>query len=142
MYKKILLSVDLNDSASWEKALPVALEHCQAFGAQLHIVTVVPDLPMGIVNSYMAEDAGIRLIRTAKEGLAEFEETRIPAGFKVSPHVGHGTVYRVILEMAKKFGVDLIIMASHRPAMSDYLLGPNAARVVRHSDISVLVVRS
>lgn len=32
-------------------------------------------------------------------------------------------------------------MAAHRPALKDYLLGPNAARVVRHSNCSVLVVR-
>mgnify|MGYP000064839200 CR=1 FL=1 len=142
MYKKILLSIDLNDSASWEKALPVALEHCQAFGAELLIVTVVPDLPIGIVNSYMTQDAGTQMVRAFKEKLKEFVEQRIPTGFKVSPHVGHGTVYRVILETAEKFEADLIIMASHRPAMSDYLLGPNAARVVRHSPLSVLVVRS
>ncbi|MBT6187404.1 MAG: universal stress protein, partial [Rhodospirillales bacterium] len=30
---------------------------------------------------------------------------------------------------------------SHRPALKDYLLGPNAAQVVRHADVSVLVVR-
>jgi nucleotide-binding universal stress UspA family protein len=32
-------------------------------------------------------------------------------------------------------------MASHRPELSDYLLGPNAARIVRHAKQSVLVVR-
>ena len=37
--------------------------------------------------------------------------------------------------------IDLIIMASHRPELQDYLLGPNAARVVRHANCSVLVVR-
>ena len=32
-------------------------------------------------------------------------------------------------------------MSANRPELKDYLLGPNAARVVRHSDVSVLVVR-
>ena len=36
---------------------------------------------------------------------------------------------------------DLIIVASARPSLKDYLLGPNAARVVRHFNNSVLVVR-
>ena len=36
---------------------------------------------------------------------------------------------------------DLIVMASHRPELKDYLIGPNAARVVRHADCSVQVVR-
>lgn len=38
-------------------------------------------------------------------------------------------------------GADLIVMASQRPELKDYLLGPNAARVVRHAEQSVLVVR-
>jgi nucleotide-binding universal stress UspA family protein len=35
----------------------------------------------------------------------------------------------------------LIIIGSHSPSMQDYLLGPNAARVVRHANCSVLVIR-
>ncbi len=43
MYKNILLSVDLTDSSSWRNALPFAVEYCQAMGATLHLMTVVPD---------------------------------------------------------------------------------------------------
>ena len=142
MYKKILFSVDLNDPASWDKALPAALHQSQAFGAQLHVLTVVPELPMGVVNLYFAEDAGARLIKAAKKGLAAFVKERIPAAFDVKQHVAHGTIYTCILDKAEAIDADLIVMASHRPAMRDYLLGPNAARVVRHATRSVLVVRS
>ncbi len=142
MYKTILFSVDLNDSASWEKALPSALQLCQAFSAELHVLTVVPDLPMGVVNMYIAEDTESKLLQAVKDGLKTFVEARIPAGFKVVRHVGSGSVYSSIIDLADKIDADLIIMASHRPAMSDYLLGPNAARVIRHSSRSVLVVRS
>jgi nucleotide-binding universal stress UspA family protein len=34
----------------------------------------------------------------------------------------------------------LIVMGAHRPAFQDYLIGPNAARVVRHAKCSVLVL--
>lgn len=61
------------------------------------------------------------------------------------PHVRHvvgrGTVYEEILRIAGEIGSDLIVIGSHRPELKDYLLGPNAARVVRHADCSVLVVR-
>jgi nucleotide-binding universal stress UspA family protein len=36
---------------------------------------------------------------------------------------------------------DLIAVGSHRPVMSDYLLGSNAKTIVRHALCSVLVVR-
>ena len=54
---------------------------------------------------------------------------------------GKGETIRLILAAAKEYAADLIIMGSHRPELQDYLLGPNAARVVRHSAKSVLVVR-
>ena len=44
--------------------------------------------------------------------------------------------------MAKEIGADLIVMGSHRPELADYLLGANAAKVVRHADCSVMVVRA
>ncbi len=49
--------------------------------------------------------------------------------------------YREIMAFADETGCDLIVMTSHRPELSDYLLSPNAARVVRHARQSVLVVR-
>jgi nucleotide-binding universal stress UspA family protein len=33
------------------------------------------------------------------------------------------------------------VVGAHRQDLKDYLLGPNAARVVRHADCSVYVVR-
>ena len=46
-----------------------------------------------------------------------------------------------ILDTAKRIGANLIVVQSHRPELTDYLLGPNAAHVVRHADCSVMVVR-
>ena len=52
-----------------------------------------------------------------------------------------GGVYPEILAEAKDWGADLVVIGSHRPAMSTYLLGSNATTVVRHATCSVLVVR-
>ena len=46
-----------------------------------------------------------------------------------------------ILHLAEQLEADLIVLASHRPEMRDWLIGANAARVVRHARCSVLVVR-
>ena len=55
--------------------------------------------------------------------------------------VRNGTVYEEILRIAGETGCDLIVIGAHRPELRDYLLGPNAARVDRHANCSVLVVR-
>lgn len=55
--------------------------------------------------------------------------------------VKHGTPYKVILDTAAELDADLIVMAAHRPSLKDYLLGPTTARVARHADCSVQIVR-
>ena len=141
MYKTLLLSIDLQDSASWTKALPTALALCKTFDATLHMLTVVPELPSYVVGTFLPENTGETLVKTAHDELAAFATERC-GDQPVKTHVMVGGVYASILALAEDLKVDLIVMGSHRPEMSDYLLGPNAARVVRHSDCSVMVVRA
>ena len=55
--------------------------------------------------------------------------------------VRFGDIYQEILAYADKIGADLIIVASHKPDLGDYLLGTTASRIVRHASCSVLVIR-
>lgn len=141
MYKDILFPVDLNQASSWEKALPTAVEYCKTFGATLHVLNVVPDFGMSVVGTYFPEDFEQKALEGAREELHNFVRQHVPEGVKVQHVVGHGTVYDEILRVAREIKADLILLAAHRPELKDFLLGPNAARVVRHSDKSVLVVR-
>lgn len=141
MYKKILLPIDLSEESSWRKALPTTVEYCRAFGAELHLMTVVPDLSMPIVAQYFPADYAERAKSDAKTRLERLAADIVPGNIKVVVTVGYGTIYEEILSAAKAAKCDLIVMASHRPELKDYLLGPNAARVARHADCSVLVVR-
>jgi len=81
------------------------------------------------------------MITDAGKRLNELLEAELPDGVQTRPIVAQGTVYKIVIDTAEGIGADLIVMASHRPERRDYLLGPNAARVVRHSNKSVLVVR-
>lgn len=141
MYNTILLPVDLNDDSSWEKALPTALELCRAHGAKLHVMTVVPDFGMAIVGSFFPEGYAKQALAEADRALEDFTATKVPGEIDSVCDACHGTVYEEVIATAKRAGADLIVMAAHRPGRADYLLGPNAARVVRHATCSVLVVR-
>lgn len=139
MYKQILLSVDLEDDNSWTKALPVALEHARNFGSRLHVITVVPEF--GMVRQFFPDNYEHDVKESVKARLREFTDDKVPDDVPVRHIIAHGTIYREINKAAEQVNADLIIVASHRPDLGDYLLGPNAARVVRHSKRSVLVVR-
>ena len=143
MFKEILFPVDLDDPSSWKKALPVTLDLVEKFGCKLHIVTVVPTFGMSIVAGYFPADFEKKAIAAANDRLHAWSREHLPAGLEAQHIVAHGTVYEEIIETHKKLGdgIDLIVMASHRPDLKDYLIGPNAARVVRHAQVSVLIVR-
>lgn len=59
----------------------------------------------------------------------------------VSGHVVEGHVYRSIIEFAQQHDVDCIVLGSHKPEFSDYLLGSTASNVVRHAPCAVHVNR-
>ena len=141
MYTDILLPVDLGNESSWAKALPTAIEYCKAFGSNLHVMTVMPDFRSPMVAQFFPDDHEDKLMDNAKDVLHKFVADRVPEEIKVQHIVADGTIYKAIIETADDISADLIIMGSHRPELQDYLLGPNAARVVRHSQKSVLVVR-
>ncbi|MFT5487671.1 MAG: nucleotide-binding universal stress UspA family protein [Paracoccaceae bacterium] len=141
MYEHILLPVDLGNDSSWEKALPTAIEYCGAFGSVLHVMTVMPDFGSPMVAQFFPTDHEDKMMVKAGEVLHKFVADRVPDTIRVQHIVADGTIYKTIIETAEEIGADLIIMGSHRPELQDYLLGPNAARVVRHSAKSVLVVR-
>jgi len=142
MFKSILLPIDLSSEASWIKALPAAVEMARDKDAELHVVSVLPDFGMSIVESYFKEGYEEEALADFGHKLADWVRKHVPEDVNVHPHVLHGTIYAEILRAAKKLSCDVIVLASHRPELSDYLLGPNAARVVRHASQSVLVVRN
>ena len=104
-------------------------------------MTVVPDFGMSLVGQYFPKDHVEKVMKEANKRLHELVAARVPSGMHVQHIVRQGTVYEMVLLTAKEIDADLIIIASHRPELKDYLLGPNAARVVRHANCSVLVVR-
>ncbi|MDJ1017914.1 MAG: universal stress protein [Paracoccaceae bacterium] len=141
MFKSILLPVDLNAEASWAKAAPIAVKMARDDGIPLHVATVVPDFGASMVSVYFEEGFEEKALHHAGEELNAWVEKHIPDGVEVHPHVLHGRVYDEIMRAADSLEVDAIVMGSHRPELKDYLLGPNAARVVRHANQSVFVVR-
>ncbi|MFC4352969.1 universal stress protein [Fodinicurvata halophila] len=141
MYRDILIAVDLDDPDTHKKALETAVAYAQTFGATLHVISVLPDFGLSMVGSYFPEGFESEALEKGNQALHSFVQEHVPAGIKVQHILARGTIYREILHYAQETGCDLIVMAAHRPGLEDYLLGPNAARVVRHADCSVLVVR-
>lgn len=142
MYRNILVSLDLDDASDLETTLGRASELCRAFpGTRLHAVTVLPTFGMSIVGSFFPSDYEKKASEALMKRLREEVDARLPEGLRCQHIVAEGKVYEAVLRTAREIAADLIVIGAHRPELSDYLLGPNAARVVRHATCSVLVVR-
>ena len=141
MANTILLPVDLNNLEAASRPLTEALRLLDD-GGTLHVLTVVPEFGYSQISGFFRDGYEKDLLRVAGQNLQEWAHTSVPDGIDLHPHVVHGSVYDMILRAADRLSVDSIVMGAHRPELSDYLLGPNAARVVRHAKQSVYVVRN
>ena len=136
MATKILLSIDHTDETSWETALPMAMDQARFYEAELHVVSVIPEI-IQLPNLPANYGAGAKEHVTGKvsEILAPFDAT------DALIHIEQGSVYREILKLAHREDFDMIVMASAKGDFPNYEIGPNLARVVRNAHCSVIVVR-
>jgi nucleotide-binding universal stress UspA family protein len=140
MYKRIILAVDLAETSAPPKGLAQALELAKAGGGALKLVNVQPVVPATFME-YVPADFDAEQTKRAQEALAALIACiDLPADRK-SAAARAGGIYHELLQEAADWNADLIVVGSHRPVMSDYLLGSNAKTIVRHAQCSVLVVR-
>ncbi len=143
MSSSILCAIDISQPEHDIAVLKRAAALAKLDGARLDVITVVPDFGMSVVGQAFDKGFHDKAVQKSRDLLNAFVEDHI--GAAASTDVRHvvatGKAYEEILHTAKAANSDLIVIGAHKPELRDYLLGPNAARVVRHSDCSVYVVR-
>lgn len=139
--KHVLCAVDLTHQDSEVVLLKKAADLAAFYGAQLSVVTVIPDYSMSIVGSFFKEGTMKSAVQSANDQLHDFVKDSLPDTQNVQHIVEVGTVYEMILDAVKRSSADLVVMGAHKPNLMDRLQGPNSARVARHAPCSVLIVR-
>lgn len=144
MSKTILVPIDISEMELTQQVIPHVEGYAKLDDATIHFLAVIPDYAYfasyGLGYSSVAPDVKEREA-TALASLNEIVAKFSLPDDRVVTHVLSGTPKDHILGLAEEINADVIILASHRPSMSTYLLGSNAAAVVRHAKCSVLVVR-
>lgn len=144
MNRTILVTIDISDSELTQRVISHVEAEAKIDDAEVHFLTVIPSLPYyaSLGLAYSAELPAMDDLKAeAKSQLEEIiKKFKLPTD-RVHVHVEEGSPKDRILELAKKIPAHMIIIASHRPDITTYLLGSNAAAVVRHAECSVLVVR-
>jgi nucleotide-binding universal stress UspA family protein len=140
MFTNILVPVDIAEIDVAQPGLDKAVELAKASGAAVRLIHVRSPVPYAMNEYIPAEyyDSDEKASLTALRTLAA--KLDLPQG-RVSISSPFGSVYDEVLKEAAEFKADLIVVGSHRPNWSTYLIGSNAANIVRHALCSVLVVR-
>lgn len=136
MYRNILVPIDLSSPEKAETILGKAEQLLDDKG-RIVLLNVVEDLP-----NYLAIDLPMDLIENAiTDARARLEALKAKSSRVTAVEIRSGAPAREILAAADELQVDLIVIASHRPDLTNYFIGATADRVVRHAKCSVLVDR-
>lgn len=148
-YGRIICAVDGSELST--KALQQALTLTTKLGGTLTVVTVTePSYMIAPGAEAIMIDTGSIIAEldkakadSAKVVLADAEKVAASTGARVSVlHVAGKPPAEGIIDAAKELAADLIIMGSHgRRGLGRLLLGSQAAEVLAHSSIPVLVVK-
>lgn len=135
MYKNILIPVAFDAQKDVAGAIDIA-NRIAGEGATITFLHVMEQVPVYVTDYVPATFVS---------------ETRDAARAKLTELLGDvanarvvvidGPAGRSITNWADETGVDCIVIPSHRPVMSDILLGSTAAWVVRHAHCAVHVIR-
>ena len=110
------MPVDLADTDLAKPALTTAIEMARASGGSIRLVNVLAMTPV-MLAEYVPPDFDVQQRTSAEEALGIIARECGLDAAHVSSTVRQGGIYHEVLEEAKTFNADLIVMSSHRPAM-------------------------
>lgn len=140
MTRKILVAVDMEDESLMARMLRTAGDLAGLYGGEIWLVHVAANLPSD-VRAHLPEDFEARMTDEVGGKLDDMVRVLDLPSDRVHVNIRIGSIYRKVLEEADAVGAELIVIGGHAPDVADYLLGSNAARVVRRASCSVYVVR-
>ncbi len=135
MYTNILIPVLLGESRDNQTAFKAA-KALASEGAQITLLHVIETVPV-YVSEYFPPD----FITTARDTVQTALDDMVATLPGSRAAIAEGKAGNRICRWAEENGCDCIVVASHRPALSDFFLGSVAHHVVGHAACAVHVVR-
>jgi nucleotide-binding universal stress UspA family protein len=140
MFRRILVPIDVAEAAVAEPGVYLAAQLAALTSGAVRMIHVLPTIPLSL-QEFLPTHVSAERENAARSTLLEMaKNANVPMGL-FSCTLRTGAVSDEVLAEAEVWGADLIIIGSHSPSMSTYLLGSNAHKIVRHANCSVLVVR-
>lgn len=140
--KKILVPVDFSEHS--EFALEVAAMIAKKQKAEILVIHMM-GLSESIVNKDEAREVmeAVYYMKLAQKRFSDFLDKDYLKGLKVTDMIHNYKVFSELNDIAQENEIDLIIMGSHGSSgLSEIFVGSNTEKVVRTSEIPVLVIKN
>ncbi|MFK7763692.1 MAG: universal stress protein [Roseobacter sp.] len=136
MYSHVLIPIVFDHVETSVRSLEVAQDLLNETG-KITLLHVIEELP-SYASTFLPEGLAQTQQQDALKSLAMIAQT---SNATCETAVTQGHASSCILSFGKAHAVDCIVIASHKPGIEDYFLGSTAARVVRHAQCGVHVLR-
>ncbi len=138
---KIIVPIDFSEHS--EYALEAAVKLAKGNDAEI-IALHMLEMSDSVLTSTDAEQQqkAVFFLKLAEKRFNEFLDKPYLKEANVTPLVKHFKVFSEVNDVAKDQGADLIVMGSHGTSgLSEIFVGSNTEKVVRHSEVPVLVLK-
>jgi len=141
--KRILVPVDFSEQA--ERAIESAAQIANKTKAEIYLLHMI-DLPADEndleAHGDSSSPAKFLFLRKVHECIQKLMDDKILEGIKVHEEVRFHKTFSGIIDYSKELDIDLIVMGSQgATGLKEMFIGSNTEKVVRNSDVPVLVVK-
>tara|TARA_R110000868_G_scaffold294936_1_gene555357 strand:+ start:120 stop:953 length:834 start_codon:yes stop_codon:yes gene_type:complete len=140
--KKIIVPIDFSEHS--EYALKTAAKLAKKNNAELLVLHMLEmsDIMLSASDGLQNQKA-VYFFKLAEQKFQDFLKKEYLNDIKVTPIVKHFKVFSEVNDVAIKHDADLVVMGSHGTSgVMGFFVGSNTERVVRNSEIPVLVVKN
>ncbi|AKB36280.1 Universal stress protein [Methanosarcina siciliae C2J] len=141
LYRNIVIASDGSENS--RRAISCGIEIAKLSGATIHALYVV-DTPSVISEDWTAGKEAIRemMMNSGKKVMSKIKKIIEESGVEVKEVLLEGYPANEIINFAENNNMDLIVMGTlGKTGFERLLMGSVAEKVVRHSNVPVVVVR-
>ncbi len=140
--KKIIVPIDFSKHS--EYALKAAASLARKNNAEIIVLNMLEMSEIMLTSTGSDQkERTMFFYKLAEQQLSTFLNKEYLENIKITPIIKHFKVFSEVNDVAAKHNADLIVMGSHGAnGVKEFVLGSNTERVVRYSNIPVLVVKN
>jgi nucleotide-binding universal stress UspA family protein len=139
MFRKILVAHD--GSAGAKKAMLVAIDLARHYGAELHLISVIEEIPRYAATIDEVEEVQAEAVRHYQAMQDEARQQAERCGVKAYDKVLPGHEVQTIVQYAEQENFDLLVVGRHgHSARWLKHLGSTSSQIPFHAPCTVMVV--